>query len=204
MNDDLIRRLRTFIRDDRAVERPRMKALLLEAAAALESAAVWPPSTAQVQGVRYYADDDLDGTPPAGAAGGPPVDLAADTFKVALVSSGSGTRAPEKATTAEQQARDLLERMDLNDGEEFSAGDVVELANLIEERDRLKAALDFIGTCAASRGGELYPVGASDVEFGPDGNTVIRYVPPWHFAYSQGATFLEAVEAQMLRERDQS
>ena len=33
--------------------------------------------------------------------------------------------------TAEQQARDLLERMGVNNAQAFTAGDVVELANLI-------------------------------------------------------------------------
>ena len=36
-----------------------------------------------------------------------------------------------KRTTPEQKARDLLERMGVNYAQSFSAGDVVELANLI-------------------------------------------------------------------------
>jgi hypothetical protein len=35
--------------------------------------------------------------------------------------------------SAEQQARDLLERLDVEDAQSFSAGDVVELANLIAD-----------------------------------------------------------------------
>ena len=35
--------------------------------------------------------------------------------------------------TAEQQARDLLERMGVNNAQAFTAGDVVELANLIRD-----------------------------------------------------------------------
>lgn len=48
--------------------------------------------------------------------------------------------------TAEQQARDLLERMGVDGAQQMTAGDVVELANLIEQRDHLartlKRALD--------------------------------------------------------------
>lgn len=43
--------------------------------------------------------------------------------------------------TAEQKARDMLERMGVEDAQSFSAGDLVELANLIAERDALKASL---------------------------------------------------------------
>lgn len=35
--------------------------------------------------------------------------------------------------SAEQQARDLLERYGLEDAQSFSAGDIVELANLIAD-----------------------------------------------------------------------
>jgi hypothetical protein len=40
--------------------------------------------------------------------------------------------------TAEQRARDLLERMEIDDAQDYSAGELVELANLINENDRLK------------------------------------------------------------------
>lgn len=43
--------------------------------------------------------------------------------------------------TPEQQARELLDRMGV-EGWSWSAGDLVELANLIEERDRLRAGID--------------------------------------------------------------
>jgi hypothetical protein len=99
--------------------------------------------------------------------------------------------------TAEQKARDLLERMGDENAQGYSAGDIVELANLIAERDHLLKVLDFIST--ASTGGELFPVGPSDTEYAPDGNTVVRHVGPWHFLYSKGATFLEAVEAEMKK-----
>jgi hypothetical protein len=36
--------------------------------------------------------------------------------------------------TYEQQARDLLERLGVDDAQSFTAGDLVELANLIRER----------------------------------------------------------------------
>jgi len=38
---------------------------------------------------------------------------------------------PPAMTSAEQQARDMLERMGIEDAQEFTAGDLVELANLI-------------------------------------------------------------------------
>lgn len=37
-------------------------------------------------------------------------------------------------STAEQKARDLLERMDVPDAQSYSSGDLVELANLIAEQ----------------------------------------------------------------------
>lgn len=42
--------------------------------------------------------------------------------------------------TAEQQARDLLDRMGIEGAQQMTAGDVAELANLIEERERLRSA----------------------------------------------------------------
>ena len=39
--------------------------------------------------------------------------------------------------TAEQKARDLLESIGVEDAQNFSAGELVELANLISERDHL-------------------------------------------------------------------
>jgi hypothetical protein len=41
-----------------------------------------------------------------------------------------------KVRTAEQRARDMLERMGVENAQSMSAGDVVELANLISERDQ--------------------------------------------------------------------
>ena len=43
-------------------------------------------------------------------------------------------------TTAEQKARDMLERMGVENAQEFSAGDLVELANLIAASDAAVAA----------------------------------------------------------------
>src|SRR5689334_6218643 len=45
-------------------------------------------------------------------------------------------------TTAEQSARDMLERMGVEDAQSFTSGDLVELANLIAERDRLRTEVD--------------------------------------------------------------
>lgn len=47
-----------------------------------------------------------------------------------------------KPQTAEQEARDILERMGMEGAQSFSAGDVIELANLIAERDRLRDLLN--------------------------------------------------------------
>lgn len=46
--------------------------------------------------------------------------------------------------TAEQQARDLLVRMGYEDAQSRTAGDVVELANIIRERDRLRVDVDRV------------------------------------------------------------
>lgn len=43
--------------------------------------------------------------------------------------------------SAEQQARDLLERMGIEDAQSFSSGDLVELANLIAEVHHWKVAV---------------------------------------------------------------
>lgn len=54
--------------------------------------------------------------------------------------------------TAEQKARDMLERMGVEGAQSFSAGDLVELANLIAARDgaaaivaKMRADLTAIG-----------------------------------------------------------
>ncbi|MCK6433380.1 MAG: hypothetical protein HUU30_17630 [Burkholderiaceae bacterium] len=99
--------------------------------------------------------------------------------------------------TAEQQARDMLERMGVEGAQNFSAGDLVELANLIAERNHLATVVEFIGT--AESGGELFPVGPADVEYAADGNTGLRYVGPWRFLDGQGDTFLAAVEDAMQK-----
>ncbi len=52
----------------------------------------------------------------------------------------------EGAMTAEQEARDMLDRMGVEDAQAFTAGDLVELANLITEVGKLCAAV------AADRG----------------------------------------------------
>ena len=44
--------------------------------------------------------------------------------------------------TAEQQAREMLARIDFDLVDRYTAGDLVDLANLIAERDALKAALN--------------------------------------------------------------
>lgn len=43
--------------------------------------------------------------------------------------------------TPEQKARDLLERMDIDGAQSMSAGDVVEIANLLATIERLKSLL---------------------------------------------------------------
>jgi hypothetical protein len=98
--------------------------------------------------------------------------------------------------TAEQQARDILERMDIEGAQTFTAGDVAELSKIIRERDHLVAVIDYISKAAGSSS-ELYPVGPAGIEYADDGNTVVRYIGPWRFNYSEGETFLEAVEKDM-------
>lgn len=44
----------------------------------------------------------------------------------------------EPMTTPEQQARDMLERMGVENAQSFTAGDVVELANMISELGQAK------------------------------------------------------------------
>ena len=46
--------------------------------------------------------------------------------------------------TAEQQARDLLERMGIRHAQGFSAGTVVELANLIRDHEQALEALRLV------------------------------------------------------------
>lgn len=43
--------------------------------------------------------------------------------------------------SAEQEARDLLEQMGVDNAQSFSSGDIAELANLIAENKRMKAIL---------------------------------------------------------------
>jgi len=43
--------------------------------------------------------------------------------------------------TAEQEAREILVRMEYLDARDLSAGEVVEIANLIAERDRLRESI---------------------------------------------------------------
>jgi hypothetical protein len=45
---------------------------------------------------------------------------------------------------AEQQARNLLERMEVPGAQAFSAGEIVELANLIRDRDRYRRGLENV------------------------------------------------------------
>jgi hypothetical protein len=47
-------------------------------------------------------------------------------------------------TTAEQKARDLLDRLEVRDAQSYSSGEIVELANLISERDALAERVDAL------------------------------------------------------------
>lgn len=49
-----------------------------------------------------------------------------------------------RGESAEQQARDLLERLDVEDAQAYSSGDLIELANLIADADRFKRQLAAI------------------------------------------------------------
>jgi hypothetical protein len=64
--------------------------------------------------------------------------------------------------TAEQQARDMLERMGVEDAQSFTAGDLVELANLIAHAEQVEKW--------KAQGGRL---------FGGDGFTVALSLGAW-------------------------
>ena len=104
-------------------------------------------------------------------------------------------REPRERYTAEQMRAYASQAVAAE--RERCAGEIVELANLIAERDHLANVVEFIGT--ADLAGELFPVGPSDVEYAADGNTVMRYVGPWHFLAGRGDTFLAAVEDAMQK-----
>lgn len=45
--------------------------------------------------------------------------------------------------TAEQEARNLLERMGVSNAQEYTSGDLVELANLIHDKQKAIAERDY-------------------------------------------------------------
>ena len=49
-------------------------------------------------------------------------------------------------SSVEQQARDLLDRMEVDGAQNFSSGELVELAELISERNRLAKEIDRLHT----------------------------------------------------------
>lgn len=55
--------------------------------------------------------------------------------------------------TAEQQARDMLERIGVEDAQRFSAGALVELANLISARDGAAAVVTRFRAEVVAMGG---------------------------------------------------
>lgn len=97
--------------------------------------------------------------------------------------------------TAEQKARDMLERIGVQNAQSLNDAALSELAALIGERDRLSAVVNYIATAESS--GELHPVGPADTEYAADGCTVLRHVGPWRFLHGEGDTFIEAVEDAM-------
>jgi hypothetical protein len=50
--------------------------------------------------------------------------------------------------TAEQKARDLLDRMEVDSAQNFSAGDLVELANFIRDSDDMRRGVSILATFA--------------------------------------------------------
>jgi hypothetical protein len=52
--------------------------------------------------------------------------------------------------SAEQQARDLLERCGVEDAQSFSAGDVIALANFIADANEHRSHIEHIRTLAAT------------------------------------------------------
>lgn len=51
--------------------------------------------------------------------------------------------APQFEVTAEQQARDMLDRLEVEDAQSYSAGDLVELANLIADASWMRRQVAF-------------------------------------------------------------
>jgi len=63
-----------------------------------------------------------------------------------------------RSMTAEQKARDMLERMGVPDAQSYTAGDLVELANLIANADRPR---DLTMTMTADMGANLHSDGCT-------------------------------------------
>ena len=75
--------------------------------------------------------------------------------------------------TPEQEARDLLERMGIEDAQSFTAGDVVELANWIADKHLIlaKAArYEYIKQVAMNSGGLEALVAIERLDFVQDPN----------------------------------
>ena len=66
--------------------------------------------------------------------------------------------------SAEQQARDMLERIGVENAQSFTAGDLVELANLISESKRLTAHASALEAWAA-KGDRILGSGAFGAAF---------------------------------------
>ena len=61
--------------------------------------------------------------------------------------------------TAEQKARDMLQRMGVEGAQDFSAGDLAELANLIDAAFSQQGIGELIGhICAVKFQGHIWPI----------------------------------------------
>ena len=74
------------------------------------------------------------------------------------------------------------------------------MIGVLEERNHLRSMIEFIGLSGIGSGGELFPVGPTDVEYAEDGNTIARVIGPWRFLNGTGESFIAAVEDCMKKE----
>jgi hypothetical protein len=53
--------------------------------------------------------------------------------------------------THEQNARDILDRMGIENAQSFSSGEIIELANKLREIERLRARVSYLEKCLEGR-----------------------------------------------------
>ncbi len=60
-----------------------------------------------------------------------------------------------RTMSAEQKARDMLERMGVENAQDFSAGELVELANLIAQFEMMRSAIEEAESVLRSAGCDM-------------------------------------------------